>query len=158
MFTAATFSGTTSFDFYSAPLTASGAALTGADRAGAEIWVSSPGSTQITVHCRASFFDFDPATGGTTQIVGTGFSGNVNVAANGSGHRLKLTVTISFVTGNFAQIPGFFEPVLDVTTAGIRLHERALVMAGEVSDGRPTRTARRVMAGCRRHGRDGHQY
>src|SRR5438445_540209 len=115
-------SGDASADFYSAPLTAAGPALTAADSGAATIWVGNAGASDITVTCAATFADYDAATGTETEIVTTGASANKTVLAGDavfcvtpsgplaadvtvpSDHLLKLTITLHFVTGSSAQI------------------------------------------------------
>lgn len=120
--TSATFSATTSLDFFSAPLTGSRTLLS-TNKGGLEVWVGNPGASSITVKCTGTFWDFDPATSTETQIVTTGASGNKtigagassqcktpNVAIGGSGytvpsgHLLKLRNTISLVSGTSFQV------------------------------------------------------
>jgi cysteine-rich repeat protein len=131
-------------DFYSAPLSADGPALTTADRGGARLWIVNPGASAITVTCAATFADYDATTGTETAIVATPFSGNTVVPALDvsecvapatllpasytvpDGHLLKLTLSIHFVVGTAAELAYNAAPGDPGDTVG-RLPENRLV-------------------------------
>ncbi len=111
-----------SVDFYSAPLTTDGPALTTSDRGGARLWLANPEASDVTVTCTATFADYDADTGTETAIVTTGASANTLVPAGAeaecvapatnlpadatvpAGHLLKLTLSIHFVSGSTVQL------------------------------------------------------
>ncbi len=115
-------SGDSSVDFYSAPLTTDGPALTTSDRGGARLWLANPEASDVTVTCTATFADYDAADGSETAIVTTAPSANTLVPAGGeaecvapatnlpanatvpAGHLLKLTLSIHFVSGSSVQL------------------------------------------------------
>lgn len=118
------FAGTTTYDFFSAPLN-SVLSLATSDKGGGVIYMrntSTVGAYDFGVSGRMQYFDYDPANGSDTLIVDTGASPQKNVnhgqtvnwaipnvllpAARtvAAGHLLHVAVTIGLVSGN----PGSF--------------------------------------------------
>jgi hypothetical protein len=114
------FTGTTTYHFYSPPLTAE-MSLTTQDRGSAVVHMSNTGTSQpqnYAVRGQASYYDYDPVTGTETLIVATSVSGhqdvnygrtesftlpNAMLPANitiPAGHLLHLALTISVKSGN----------------------------------------------------------
>jgi len=118
--TAAPFSGTTTYDFYSPPL-GEAVSLQASDKGGGIIYLRNTGTTgaaDFTVTGRMRYFDYDPATGVDVVIVDTGESSKKNVNYGQTvpcdvpnvllpsnitipaGHMIHLAMTISVVSGN----------------------------------------------------------
>src|SRR5262249_48656950 len=57
--------------FYSAPLTATGPALTTSDTGSATLWIGNAGASDVSVTCAAAFSDYDADTGTELPIVTT---------------------------------------------------------------------------------------
>src|SRR5439155_24201804 len=75
------FAATTTYDFYSPPLSLP-TALTAKDKGGGTVFmnnVSPSHANDFSVTGRMQFYDYDPATGAETLIVDTGVSGAKNV-------------------------------------------------------------------------------
>ncbi|MBM3934947.1 MAG: hypothetical protein FJ319_11730 [SAR202 cluster bacterium] len=109
------FNGTTSYDFYSAPLSAA-RSLGASDHGRAEVWVKNSGASALTFKCDVGYYDYNPANGSETLIASSRPSGNTKVEAlagkkcttgNASflnmsvpaGHYLKATITLTHISG-----------------------------------------------------------
>ncbi len=142
--TALEISGDTAVDFYSAPLTTTGPALTTSDKGGARIWIGNPSASGVLVTCSATFYDYNANTGTQTVIVATAASAGTLVPASGAAecvapttalpapvtvaanHLLKLTLAINFLAGSEATLE--YNAALAATGDSVgRLPENRLV-------------------------------
>ena len=113
------FSGTTTYDFYSPPLSQT-VSLTPSDKAGGVIYMQNTGTTgasDFSVTGRMAYYDYDPGTGLQVLIADTGASPpknvnhtqlvnwaipNVTLPTNltiVAGHMLHVAVTVGLVSG-----------------------------------------------------------
>ena len=122
------FTGTTTYDFYSTPLTAS-VSLAKSDKGGGVIFMQNTATSSandFAVNGQMRYYDYDPATGSEVLMVITGVSGHknvnhgqtvnwaiLNVALSAShvipaGHMIHVAVVIGLISGN----PGSFGSLL----------------------------------------------
>jgi hypothetical protein len=113
------FAATTTYDFYSPPLSAA-TALTTKDKGGGKVFMSNVSPTHandFSVSGRMAFYDYDPSSGTQNLIVDTGDSGAKNVNRGQSvnwalpnaslisaatipvGHLLHVAVTLKLISG-----------------------------------------------------------
>src|SRR3984957_16674655 len=116
------FSGTTTYDFFSAPLN-SAVSVTSTDRVGGVIYLRNTGKTGVvnfSVTGRMSYYDYDPNTGINVPLADTGASGaikthhgevaswavpNVTFPANATipaGHMIHVAMTLELVSSKTA--------------------------------------------------------